>query len=105
NAETADLFARTQHPYTRDLLASIPLLEQDRDKPLYSIKGLPPDLAHVPQGCRYASRCALASDKCRLEEPSLRGDDPAHTFACWHPVDGRPAEVSVTLSSRPPQAP
>ena len=76
------------HPYTQALLASIPQLDQDANKALHAIPGLPPDLAHPPQGCRFAARCTRASDKCRAEEPPLSGPTPDHLFACWHPVDG-----------------
>ncbi|MFZ0041550.1 MAG: oligopeptide/dipeptide ABC transporter ATP-binding protein, partial [Solirubrobacteraceae bacterium] len=34
---------------------------------------------------------------CRAEEPPLEGDDPAHLFACWHPVDG-PARIDTEIS-------
>jgi oligopeptide/dipeptide ABC transporter ATP-binding protein len=90
--ETADagqLFTEMHHPYTQALLASIPQLDQDARKALHAIPGLPPDLAHPPQGCRFAARCSRASDKCRAEEPPLSdGKTLDHKFACWHPVDG-----------------
>ena len=76
------------HPYTQALLASIPQLDQDARKALHAIPGLPPDLAHPPQGCRFAARCTRATDKCRAEEPPLSGKTFDHKFACWHPVDG-----------------
>ena len=88
NADVRELFAAMHHPYTQALLASIPQLDQDANKALHAIPGLPPDLAHLPQGCRFASRCTRASDKCRAEEPPLSGPTPDHLFACWHPVDG-----------------
>jgi peptide/nickel transport system ATP-binding protein len=88
NADVRELFAAMHHPYTQALLASIPQLDQDANKALHAIPGLPPDLAHLPQGCRFASRCTRASDKCRAEEPPLSGPTPDHVFACWHPVDG-----------------
>jgi peptide/nickel transport system ATP-binding protein len=47
-------------------------------------------------GCRFAPRCPLATEQCRVEEPPLSGDDPAHRFACWHPVDG-PLKQAPTL--------
>src|SRR6266700_2411467 len=61
------------HPYTQALLASIPQLDQDADKALHAIPGLPPDLAHPPRGCRFAARCSRATDKCRAEEPPVAG--------------------------------
>ena len=87
-ADVRELFAAMHHPYTQALLASIPQLDQDANKALHAIPGLPPDLAHLPQGCRFAARCTRASDKCRAEEPPLSGPMPDHLFACWHPVDG-----------------
>ena len=87
-AEAATLFEDMHHPYTQALLASIPRLHQDARKALHAIPGLPPDLAHLPQGCRFAARCPRATDKCRAEEPPLSGKTFDHRFACWHPVDG-----------------
>ena len=87
-AEAGQLFTEMHHPYTQALLASIPQLDQDASKALHAIPGLPPDLAHLPQGCRFAARCSRASDKCRTEEPPLDGKTLDHRFACWHPVDG-----------------
>jgi peptide/nickel transport system ATP-binding protein len=98
--ETRELFAHMHHPYTQSLLASIPQLDQDAAAVLFSIPGLPPDLSDPPDGCRFAPRCHLASDRCRAEEPPLAGepisggDSPTHAFACWHPVDG-PAERPI----------
>jgi peptide/nickel transport system ATP-binding protein len=87
-AEVRQLFSEMHHPYTQALLASIPQLDQDANKALHAIPGLPPDLAHPPHGCRFAARCPRASDKCRAEEPSLSGKTIEHLFSCWHPVDG-----------------
>ena len=87
-ASATDLFEQMHHPYTQSLLASIPRMSQDANKALHAIPGLPPDLAHPPQGCRFAARCYRATDKCRSEEPSLSGKTPDHRFSCWHPVDG-----------------
>src|SRR5579863_649740 len=87
-AEVGELFSEMHHPYTQALLASIPQLDQDSNKALHAIPGLPPDLSHPPQGCRFAARCRRATDKCRAEEPSLSGKTYEHRFSCWHPVDG-----------------
>jgi peptide/nickel transport system ATP-binding protein len=87
-AEVGELFSAMHHPYTQALLASIPQLDQDASKALHAIPGLPPDLSHPPQGCRFAARCSRATDKCRAEEPSLSGKTFEHRFSCWHPVDG-----------------
>jgi peptide/nickel transport system ATP-binding protein len=111
-AETADtgaLFRHMRHPYTRALLASIPRLTQDKTHRLLTIAGIPPDLAHPPDGCRFAARCSRATDRCLSEEPQLAGEEDGHAFACWHPVDGPlvaasaadSAAAALTVTDRP----
>jgi oligopeptide/dipeptide ABC transporter ATP-binding protein len=102
-ADVGELFASMHHPYTQALLASIPQLDQDVDKALHAIPGLPPDLSHPPQGCRFAARCPRATDKCRAEEPPLTGPTPGHVFSCWHPVDG-PLALAVIGEAGPDAA-
>jgi oligopeptide/dipeptide ABC transporter ATP-binding protein len=94
-APTERLFSSMRHPYTQALLGSIPGLDQDRTKALYTIPGLPPELAPPPPGCRFAARCSHATGQCAAEEPALTGAD-GHLFACWHPVDG-PVERLPTI--------
>ena len=74
SARTDELFTHMHHPYTQALLGAIPLLTQARDQPLFSIPGLPPDLTAPPTGCRFAARCAHATEQCRESEPPLAGD-------------------------------
>ena len=102
-AEVHQLFSEMHHPYTQALLASIPQLDQDANKALHAIPGLPPDLAHPPDGCRFAARCPRATDKCRTEEPSLSGKTYEHRFSCWHPVDG-PLALAVIGEGGPDAA-
>jgi peptide/nickel transport system ATP-binding protein len=102
-AEADQLFTEMHHPYTQALLASIPQLDQDARKALHAIPGLPPDLAHLPQGCRFAARCTRASDKCRVEEPPLSGKTFDHKYACWHPVAG-PLALAVIGEAGPDDA-
>jgi oligopeptide/dipeptide ABC transporter ATP-binding protein len=86
--DTDTLFSHMHHPYTQALLAAIPRLDQQANKRLANIPGIPPDLTRPPQGCRFAARCNRATDKCREDEPPLSGPTLEHRFACWHPVDG-----------------
>ena len=103
-AEAGQLFTEMHHPYTQALLASIPQLDQDARKALHAIPGLPPDLAHLPEGCRFAARCSRATDKCRTEEPPLgAGKTLDHQYACWHPVDG-PLTLAVIGEGGPDAA-
>jgi peptide/nickel transport system ATP-binding protein len=93
-APTDELFRSMRHPYTQALLASMPSLETATKQKLVSIAGMPPDLTKVITECRFAPRCAYATDQCRQEDPPLTGS-PQHQFACFHPVDG-PLSTIVT---------
>ena len=87
-APVEDLFSAVRHPYTEALLESIPKPNQDSSQPLYSVPGIPPDLARPPAACRFHPRCRYATDECRTREPRLDGDGDAHVYACYHPVGG-----------------
>ncbi|MER8102051.1 ABC transporter ATP-binding protein [Kitasatospora sp. NPDC094016] len=69
-APVRDLYARPAHPYTRGLLDSIPRLDQ-KGQNLHAIKGLPPSLLKIPQGCAFNPRCDRVQDRCLTELPPL----------------------------------
>ena len=86
-AETQALFTRPQHPYTRGLLRSIPLLDAEQER-LDIIPGVVPDARVFPPGCRFAPRCPLADDHCRAEAPPLEEVEAGHWAGCWKAGDG-----------------
>lgn len=75
------LFENPQHPYTQGLLASLPRL--DRSERLTNIKGTVPPLNAVPEGCRFADRCPLATGLCRTDPP-YQETEPGHFVRCHH---------------------
>ena len=84
-AETSELFADPQHPYTQGLIASTPRLEVDQQE-LTPIKGNVPDLIDVPYACHFAPRCPESKRECFEIEPDFRevgseGSDD-HEAAC-----------------------
>jgi peptide/nickel transport system permease protein len=83
--DVATLLSAPAHPYTRALLASVPEMATDRDQPLATIPGRPPEPHEVSEGCPFAPRCAFAEDRCRAELPLLRELAPGQTVACWYP--------------------
>ncbi len=91
-AGTEALFEQTRHPYTEALLTSIPQLDQDKSQVLHSIPGMPPDLADLPRGCRFAPRCAFATEECHAAEPALESRETMHAYACFHPRHRTPDE-------------
>jgi peptide/nickel transport system ATP-binding protein len=81
-APTAQLFAQPQHPYTVGLLGSTPRLDQQADQ-LAAIKGMVPQMASLPAGCRFAPRCPFADVRCHSERPpivSLNGERWSRCF-------------------------
>jgi len=58
-----DLYRQPAHPYTRALLESVP--RQRDGQPLKSIRGLPPNLLHIPPGCPFHPRCPAELPLCR----------------------------------------
>ncbi|WP_053708871.1 ABC transporter ATP-binding protein [Streptomyces sp. NRRL B-3648] len=81
SAPVHDIYKAPAHPYTRGLLDSIPRLDQ-KGRQLYAIKGLPPNLAHIPPGCSFHPRCPMARDVCRTEEPPLHPVSDSRGSAC-----------------------
>jgi oligopeptide transport system ATP-binding protein len=67
-APVFDIYGRPGHPYTKALLESIPRLDM-KGRQLNVIRGLPPALTAIPQGCPFSPRCAYARDVCRTDPP------------------------------------
>mgnify|MGYP002737221611 CR=1 FL=1 len=74
-----DVFARPQHPYTRELLRSTISLSTTG---LHYIPGAPPDLIDPPPGCRFHPRCPEAMRVCREQFP-VPVEAAAQTVECW----------------------
>jgi len=78
------LFYDAQHPYTWGLLGSIARLDRPRPPRLTAIKGLPPSLLRLPEGCAFGPRCPQRFDRCQHEIPELRDrQDNGHLDACF----------------------
>jgi oligopeptide/dipeptide ABC transporter ATP-binding protein len=85
-AETAtvyDLFKNPKHPYTKGLLESIPRLENESKSRLNVIKGMVPDLADFPEGCRFENRCPNAMEVCRSAPPPVTMIEDKHFVSCY----------------------
>ena len=78
--EASEVFARPQHPYTQALLASVPSPTSDV---LHPIQGHAADLAHPPQGCRFAPRCPSAAVHGRANEPPPFVQTKNVGVRCW----------------------
>jgi peptide/nickel transport system ATP-binding protein len=95
----SSVFEAPQHPYTKRLLETLPVIGTERGLAA-PIPGGPPDPGELPEGCRFAPRCPYAADRCR-EDPALREVRPAHAAAChfspwteWPEVEAEPIEAA-----------
>ena len=93
-----ELFTLPRHPYTQGLMTCMPRLDRpvlptiDGRRPrLPSIPGTIPHPAHLPPGCAFSSRCALAIEACSATEPELRDLQGAHLARCIRAGEGAAA--------------
>jgi peptide/nickel transport system ATP-binding protein len=88
---TSDLLAAPRMPYTAALLRSLPRIDDPVHSRLEAIGGRPPILVDPPAGCRFAPRCARATEACRREPPDTLEAGGDRRFACWHPLEATDA--------------
>lgn len=84
-APVRPLFAQPAHPYTQGLIRSTPNLTTQRGQ-LVAIPGLVPTLADLgeTQGCKFAERCSMATERCLTDEPPLQVLDTNRASRCWY---------------------
>ncbi|MGG2107059.1 ABC transporter ATP-binding protein [Lysinibacillus pakistanensis] len=75
------LYEKTQHPYTKSLLSSVPdITDEHREKII--LTGDVPSPSNPPAGCRFHTRCPVAMDICKTQEPNFIETDSKHFAAC-----------------------
>ena len=85
-----DLFERPLHPYTQGLISSIPIPNPEKEarRKRVVLEGDVPNPANPPTGCRFHTRCPIATDICKTDEPEFRNlakeGEPMHQVACHH---------------------
>lgn len=85
-APSNSLFEKPHHPYTHALISAIP--QSDYNIPLENnlLAGEVPSPVDLPAGCRFASRCIFAKDKCFETEPELKDIEQGRKVACHYPL-------------------
>jgi len=89
-APTEQLFTKPMHPYTIALLSVVPTVSEEEEKLLperVRLEGEIPSSVRIPKGCRFASRCPKAHERCSSDEPPLV-DLGGHFVRCHQIEEG-----------------
>jgi peptide/nickel transport system ATP-binding protein len=89
------VFDRPVHPYTKALVAAVPVADPSRPRSRVLVHGDPPSPFELPQGCRFHTRCPLAVAKCREIEPGLADLGSGHHAACHLAVPAATSEKAA----------
>jgi oligopeptide/dipeptide ABC transporter ATP-binding protein len=79
---TGEVVSRPLHPYTKALIAAVPVPRVDQPREALPIHGNVPDARFPPSGCRFHDRCPYAEARCKAEVPALREVAPGRRVAC-----------------------
>ncbi|WP_420404463.1 ABC transporter ATP-binding protein [Nisaea sp.] len=81
-APSRELFTAPKHPYTKALLSAIPSLDPDDRGTAQKLEGEIPSPLNKPSGCRFHTRCPIATARCSVETPQWEAHSPGHFAAC-----------------------
>ena len=85
-ADKNSIFEDPRHPYTVALLSSIPTTDPDSaNKERIILEGNIPSPVNPPDGCKFCTRCYMATEKCKRVAPPLNEVAPGHFCACHYP--------------------
>ncbi|MCR4616703.1 MAG: ATP-binding cassette domain-containing protein [Lachnospiraceae bacterium] len=85
-ADKNTIFDDPRHPYTVALLSSIPTTDPgSADKEKIILEGNIPSPVNPPAGCKFCTRCYMATEKCKRVAPPLTEIEPGHFCACHYP--------------------
>jgi peptide/nickel transport system ATP-binding protein len=104
-ASRREIFANPRHPYTIALLSAVPVPDPGQARGRIILKGDVPSPSNPPKGCRFHTRCPMAFDRCRIEEPEPKVRPGAHRVACHLYDDNRSLDATVMALAVAAQTP
>lgn len=99
-----DLFREPLHPYTKALMAAIPVPNPRIKRERIVLQGDVPSPLRPPSGCSFHPRCPFAMEICPRVEPELKEVSPGRFVHCWL-YQERSAEDSRPLNKEKVEAP
>jgi len=81
-AESDELYANPQHPYTQCLLSAIPTVDASARRARVILEGDVPTPINPPSGCRFHTRCPVATPDCSRQDPPAIVTGPDHETSC-----------------------
>ncbi|MFB6362883.1 ABC transporter ATP-binding protein [Paenibacillus elgii] len=81
-ADKDAIYEKPLHPYTQALFSSVPVPDPRLKREKIVLKGDLPSPVNPPSGCRFHTRCPVATDVCRTKSPVFQEQEPGHYVAC-----------------------
>ncbi len=102
-----DVIRTPIHPYSKALLAAVPVPDVRRRRTRYRITGEVPTLINPRPGCRFAPRCPFVVDRCRAEDPPLQTVTgyPGRLVACHRAEEVASVAPETLRTTEEPAAP
>lgn len=98
-ADTDEIFENTIHPYSIALLSAVPRVNVEKKISRIVLAGDVPSPMNPKPGCRFASRCWMAKERCYQEKPVLQEVVPGHCVSCHYAAESQKLAANAATIS------